>query len=208
MKKIATILCYFVSSVILAACAGSNPQAEPQLPLQKLNCVAVMPVMIADEIEAGYQSAGAKKNLQEAVGLAQKEIATLLTGNPQANLVSLAQVDGFTPETNKGRTGLITGIGGQTGCDGVMFTELQKFDQRVGSEYAVEQPASVAFTMSLFNSSTGEVLWTADYRETQESFLENVFSKKMGQQGFKWVRAEELLKQGIAERLNECPYLN
>jgi hypothetical protein len=62
--------------------------------------------------------------------------------------------------------------------------------------------------MALIHSHTGAVLWTGDFRETQESFLSNIFSfTKMQSRGFKWITVEQLVEQGIKERLATCPYL-
>ncbi|BCL61137.1 hypothetical protein DGMP_18300 [Desulfomarina profundi] len=62
--------------------------------------------------------------------------------------------------------------------------------------------------MVLRHVKTGAVLWSADFKETQESLLSNILSfNKAQSRGFKWISVEELLEQGIRERLAQCPYL-
>jgi len=66
----------------------------------------------------------------------------------------------------------------------------------------------VDFSMVLRDTTDGKLLWYADVREKQQSFLENIFSfGKAKKRGFKWISVEQLLEQGIKEKLAECPYL-
>ena len=52
------------------------------------------------------------------------------------------------------------------------------------------------------------MLWTADFRETQESLLDNILTYNKAQsRGFKWVTVEQLVEQGVKDRLATCPYL-
>ncbi len=101
----------------------------------------------------------------------------------------------------------LAAIGERSGCQAVLLTSMQRFSQRQGGEMAVDSPASAAFTMTLVQLPSGAVLWTGDYTETQQSFLANILSGKMGQRGFRWITVEELVRQALEERLAACPYL-
>jgi hypothetical protein len=90
----------------------------------------------------------------------------------------------------------------------VLLTTVRRYQQREGTEYAADSPASVNFSMALRRTDNGNVLWSTEYREKQQSFLSNIFSfTKAKDRGFKWVSVEQLMTQGIKERLAQCPYL-
>ncbi|MBM9518683.1 hypothetical protein JWG39_02480 [Desulforhopalus vacuolatus] len=200
MKTNIVSLLMVVALLAISGCA--TPEKESPRALKPLKCIAVMPVMAGGEdVDLPLQ------DLQKGAAFATSEMTLLLADRPNIELVSSRQAGGFPPEIIHGRSGAIAAIGEQTGCDGVLLTHLEYYSERVGSEYSVDSPASASFKMALFYAPTGAVLWTADFRETQESFLSNIFSSKMGKRGFRWITAQELLRQGLEERLGECPYL-
>ena len=62
--------------------------------------------------------------------------------------------------------------------------------------------------MNLYDTRTKAVIWVADFNETQESLMDNLLSfGKAQSRGFKWITVEELVSQGIRERLADLPYL-
>ncbi len=191
---------------LLASCAaniggdGGNAPAS----LQPLSCIAVLPAgASADKEETlSYDDARA---LETGATYATTVLDRELAGRPAVRILNSSQV---APEILGGISGMVAEIGKKVNCQGVLLTTVRRFKQRVGTEYASEEPASVDLIMVLLHAETGAVLWTADVRETQESFFENILSfDKMQRRGFKWITAEQLLEQGMAERLTTCPYL-
>jgi hypothetical protein len=189
-----------IALMALSGCAA--PKEEAPRILRPLTCIAVMPVtVVGEDVDSSLQ------DLQKGADFATGVMATMLAEKNNTDMVSSSQAEWLSPEIIHGRSGAITAIGEQTGCEGVLLTHLQRYNERVGSDYSVDSPASVSFKMALFYAPTGAVLWTADFRETQESFLSNIFSSKMGKRGFRWITVDELLRQGLEERLDGCPYL-
>jgi len=46
------------------------------------------------------------------------------------------------------------------------------------------------------------------FKETQQSLMSNLMTfGKAENRGFKWITVEELVRQGIHEKIEECPYL-
>ncbi len=201
----ATVFMLIAAAAALTGCAA--PEAEKPRPLKPLKCIAVMPVETGAD-DDGMPALQQAQDLEKGARIATGQMAKLLTGNRRAHLISEDGVEALSPVVVGGSSGVIAAIGEQTGCDGVLSTTLERFRRREGGEYSVNAPASAAFTMALFHAPTGEVLWTADFNETQQSYLSNIFSNRMGQHGFRWITVEELLSQGIGERLGACPYLN
>ena len=55
---------------------------------------------------------------------------------------------------------------------------------------------------------SGQVLCRGRFDETQESVMENLFNfSSARKRGFTWVTAEEMLREGLQNKLSECPYL-
>lgn len=172
--------------------------------LQPLSCIAVLPAgASADKGET--LEPGDVRALETGAGYATTVLVRELSDHAAVRIVSEGQV---ATEISGGLSGMVAEIGKKVNCQGVLLTTVRRFKQRVGTEYASEEPASVDLSMVLLHAETGAVLWTADVRETQESFFDNILSfDKMQRRGFKWVTAEQLLEQGMAERLAACPYL-
>jgi hypothetical protein len=128
-----------------------------------------------------------------------------LGANPKARIVTASQLGN---EVMGSQAMTIDHASQITGCDAVMMTTVYKFKQRQGTTYAADQPASASFDMRLYNARTSSVIWAADFSETQESLLSNILSfGKAQSSGFKWITVENMVSQGIKERLAACPYL-
>jgi len=99
-------------------------------------------------------------------------------------------------------------IGQQMGVDAVMLTLVSRYTERDGGDYSVNQPASVSFKYQLIHVPTGKELCMGVFDETQQTLLSNLFSfSKASSRGFKWVKAEQLTREGLNEKLNDCQYL-
>jgi hypothetical protein len=148
------------------------------------------------------------RDLEKGAKFATMVMAGALADNPKVRVLTSSQVSNLVSEISGGISGTVAAIGKKLNCDAVLTTTVARFKQREGSEYASEAPASARFSMILRHAVTGAVLWSADFKETQESFLSNILSfDKAQNRGFKWVTVEELMEQGIEERLAQCPYL-
>ncbi len=148
------------------------------------------------------------KSLEKGASFATDVIRAELKDNSKVRILNSNQVASLVPEISGGISGTVSALGQKLKCDGVLLTTIRRYQQREGSEYAVDSPASVDLSMVLVNSQNGNALWSAEIREKQESFMENIFSfAKAKKRGFKWVSVEQLMEQGIKERLSECPYL-
>jgi hypothetical protein len=207
------------SSVVILSCvllwlsSCSSPSnnghgAAVQVPVEPLACIIVLPATTSvgksDTIK--YSDA---RDLEKGATLATSIMSRELADNQKVRVLTSNQISTLIPEVSGGISGTIAALGKKLNCDGVLTTTIARFKQREGGEYASESPASTEFNMILRRASTGSVLWSADFKETQESFLSNVFSLDKAQsRGFKWISVEELLEQGVKERLTTCPYLN
>lgn len=209
-KKSRLLLFYCCAVILLSSCSsqsGSGGSRQVQAPLQPLSCIAVLPASTSvgkDETIIYAEAQSLEKGAVYATDVIKRE----LKGNPRVRILSSNQLESLVPEISGGVSGTVAALGQKLNCDGVLMTTVRSYKQREGTEYSADSPASVDFFMVLRHSDNGNVLWSADFREKQESFLSNIFSfTKARKRGFKWVSVEQLMEQGIKERLGECPYL-
>lgn len=175
--------------------------------MEPLSCIIVLPASTSVDKDDTINFEEAQ-SLEKGAAFSTTVITQELDGNPKVRIVNNNQVSTLIPEISGGLSGTVSALGKKLNCDAVLITTVRRFKQRIGSDYASDSPASADLNMVLRHSGSGAVLWSADFRETQESFLKNIFSyDKMKSRGFKWITVEQLVEQGIKERLANCPYL-
>ena len=73
-----------------------------------------------------------------------------------------------------------------------------RYVERIGYDYSVEKPASVAFEINFVNPKDGSTVWRGVFDKTQKSLMEDVFQiASFYKGGGKWLTARELTKQGM-----------
>lgn len=202
MKKITSILIMvFFYSVFFSGCSGKTAlqQEEQQARrMQSLTGIVVMPVGVANEIA----------DRDKVAGFVDGVVASELGKNGKVHLVKNEQLDVLLSDMAGGRLGQMKTLGARMGSNAVLEITVTRFQQREGGELSVNSPASAAFEMVLTHVDTGMILWAASFDETQESLTGNLLALgKIQSRGMKWITVEELVRQGVKERLAECPYL-
>ena len=195
----------------LSSCSSFSEKGHGtavKTPIEPLACIVVLPASTSVGRSDTIKFSDARE-LEKGAALATTVMSKELSDNPKTRVLTSNQLSTLIPEISGGISGTVAALGEKLNCEGVLTTTVGRFKQREGGEYASESPASANFKMVLRRASTGSVLWSADFKETQKSFLSNVlsFDKAQGR-GFKWISVEELLEQGLKERLADCPYLN
>jgi hypothetical protein len=101
---------------------------------------------------------------------------------------------------------LVMKAGRAANADAVMVGYLYRFQQRVGSRFSVETPASVAFGLHLIDVKTGRQMWKGHFNETQRSLSENLFAlDKFIKRKASWITAEEMAVSGLEDVLEALP---
>lgn len=91
-------------------------------------------------------------------------------------------------------------------ADGVLVGYVYKFRDRDGSDYSVDQPASVTFHMDMIQVKGGQIVWSGNFNETQRSLSEDLFQlrtfiKRKG----RWISVEDLAVYGLEQILKTLP---
>ncbi|WDN90622.1 hypothetical protein BuS5_03593 [Desulfosarcina sp. BuS5] len=92
------------------------------------------------------------------------------------------------------------------GADAVISGYVYRFKQRVGTAYAAESPASVAFGVHMINGSDGRMLWSGQIDDTQHHLSNNLFEiASFFKRGGSWVTSEELAVLGLEKIFKKFP---
>lgn len=194
-------------SLILSACLGKNIESGDEKPktLQTLKGIVVMPAVVEKKALGSVRRG--EVTLAGVAAFVDGVIAADLGTNAKVHLMTEGQLDALTDAAG-GRLGQMKALAAKQDSDAVLDITVTRFRERDGSDISVNSPASAAFEMVLTHVDSGMVLWAASFDETQQALSSNLFT--LGQaksRGFKWITVEELVKQGLQERLAECPYL-
>jgi hypothetical protein len=91
-------------------------------------------------------------------------------------------------------------------ADFVVAGFVYRFQERVGTAYGVNRPASVAFDLHLIQIPSGRRVWSAAVDEDQKSLSEDLFQvgKFIARKG-QWVTAGEMARAALEEALQTFP---
>lgn len=210
VKKITGISVVLLCCMLFfSACSGKKADAEDEkaAKLLPLTGIVVMPVVITPEALDKRRSGAATPD--SVTGLVNGLISAELATSDKVHIVTEDQLDALLVADAAGdRLSQMKAVGAKLNSNAVLEVTVTRFHERDGSELAVNRPASAAFAMVLTHVESGKVLWDASFDETQEALSTNLLAfGKAKSRGFKWVTVEGLVRQGLKERLAECPYL-
>ncbi|MCX5870892.1 MAG: hypothetical protein NTY00_09735 [Deltaproteobacteria bacterium] len=209
VRKITSILIVALfCSVFFSACMGKKgEQAEEKtVTLQPLTGIVVMPTVIAEKAVDSVRKGASTSD--RVAGFVDGVIGAELGKNNKVHIVTEGQLDALLTDAAGGRLAQMKALGAKLNSNAVLEVTVTRFHERDGSDLSVNSPASAAFEMVLTHVDTGMVLWAASFDETQEALSSNLLSLgKAKSRGFKWITVEDLVRQGLKERLADCPYL-
>jgi hypothetical protein len=118
----------------------------------------------------------------------------------------LSNLKGGSPAPGEVNRELFQEVGEALSGNVVLAGLVFRWDERIGTEYAVSRPASVAFEIALVKTLDGTILWTGRFDKTQASLSENVldfhmFLKAKG----RWMTADELAEIGLSDLMKQLP---
>ena len=196
--------------MLLSACGTKQPlptDEERQEAHAKVPCIIVLPVetRVNTDSSMTYNNAAVLENGADFMDSVIKEE---LVGKNNVRVLSNRQLTALIPRDSGSQLNLIKNVGSELKCDAVLMTQLVDYRQRVGGSYGADSPASATFTIRLISTRDGHVIWQSMFKETQQSLMSNLMSfDKAESRGFKWITVEELVRQGLNEKIEECPYL-
>ncbi len=143
--------------------------------------------------------ADARAAERDPAELLAKLVYSTLASLPNWQIVSeneIREVGETVPDSDEAAR--LKAIGETVYADAVLVVRVQRFRERVGAEWGIKSPASVAFVLDLVDVRRSDIVWSAHFDETQRSPAENIFVLgDIGQRGVKWLSAEQLAESGV-----------
>jgi hypothetical protein len=187
--------------MLLTACSfgPGNLQSKysSDLESRRIKRIAVLPP--AAQTAATTTAADGKSSDRQAAEVLSKHMYSALASLGDWQIVSEAEVQQAL-ESVSNLTGAtrLRRIGELVFADAVMIGRVERYRERVGDEWGVKSPASVAFVLDLIDVRRGDVIWSARFDETQKSLSENIFALgDIGERGVRWLSAEQLAHEGV-----------
>lgn len=209
MKKSIFIQAVTLSALLLllSGCFAGKQTTPAASQPPGLTSIIVLPV-------ATLVSSDDRTNLHRAQQLARgAEVINRLLNDYFADrdtvkVVSPEQYRVLTESYRKSRAEQAREIGQRLGSEAVLLTTVNRFIEREGGDYSVDQPASVAFDFKLMATKSGRTICSGYFDESQKSLFENLLSLKgAAKRKFKWITAGDLAEEGIQQRFATCPHL-
>jgi hypothetical protein len=88
-------------------------------------------------------------------------------------------------------------VGAELKTDFLAVGFIFRYTERIGSDFGVDKPASVAFEVNFISSPKGDIIWQGVFDKTQKSLSEDVFHVS----SLKWLTVRELATHGMKEIL-------
>jgi len=202
----------------LAACGPGKMPAEGLQPMPGIKSVAIIPFVDMAQVYGRNQSVRSPITgkvfvsgavAANATGLfdtltLQKitdagDLAVISPSIVRGKLELLMSGDGISLSERK----KVIALGRRTGADAVIAGYVYRFEEREGTAYAAEKPASVAFDLHMVRVADGRVLWSGYFNETQKPLTENLFElDSFVKRGAKWVTARDMATEAMEEMLS------
>ena len=187
---------------VLAGCSfgSGNLQSKHSNDLEsrRIRRIAVIP----SETTTAAAHPSAHDNPPEMLA---KQLYAAMASLPSWQIVAeseVKQVEQTKPATSDAAR--LRQIGEMVFADAVMVGRVQRFRERIGDDWGVKSPASVAFVLDLIDVRRGDVIWSARFDETQKALSENIFGLgDIRQRGIRWLSAEQLAMDGVKKAVGQ-----
>ena len=208
VKNIHTFFtCLIVTALFVFPAGCSNlPQEEPAKELVPISSIGILPAQPA-RVTILPSDTKTRKQLEAGSRIINSLLSDYFRDRKDVSFISQTKLEGLQPAQTSQALYLAREAGQQFHYDAVLITEVERYQTRTGSAYAVDNPASVAFSIKLLAIANGQVIWSADFDQTQQPLFENILSTRSTGSGFRWLTAAELAEAGLSKKLNNCPYL-
>jgi hypothetical protein len=190
--------------LMLPGCAAQKPEQAEEL--YKLNSIVVLPSDIITHEAEGPKSN--EESLKDGAFILDEIMAEYLAPDKRIRFISPEQQDTLLTEYNQGRAAQALSLGKKLQVDAVLLSRVNRYRERSGQNYSIDDPASVSFEYRLMLVETGQTLCAGVFDETQQSLSEDLLSfRKAFKRGGKWITVRELAKEGVEKKFGTCRFL-
>jgi hypothetical protein len=205
-SRIALVNCLVCIILLIVAGCSEIPQEEAAKELIPIRTIGILPVQPARD---SFLPADTKtlQRLEAGARILDSLLHEHFRDRDNVRFISREELAGLQSVHSGKPLYLAREAGQQLHYDGILVTEVERYQTRKGSAYAVDNPASVAFSLKLLAISNSRIVWSAEFDQTQQPLFDNILSSRSTGSGFRWLTAAELAKAGLTKKLTNCPYL-
>ncbi len=190
-------------TLLLSACV--THKQDPIEELYKLQTIMILP---SDIITDDDGPNGKEQSLKEGALVLDEIMAEYLENKQGARFISAEQQDALLTEYNQNRPEQALSIGKDLQADAVLTSRVNRYQERTGQDFSIDNPASISFEYRLMLVDTGQTLCAGVFDETQQSLSDNIlFFMKAFKRGGKWITTRELTKEGVEKKFGTCRFL-
>jgi len=199
MSKLIPLLIF-----LLAGCFGpGNLQSRHSTDLEsrRIRRIVILPFDTAgSQVKVAPTPGEPKSPERDPNDTLARLIYQVMSGLPNWQIVSESEAREVSQTiTASDEAARLRELGEAVYADAVLIGRVRRFRERVGDEWGVKSPASVAFALELVDVRRGDVIWSASFDETQKSLSENIFAigDIISERGVRWLTAEQLAHEGV-----------
>ena len=194
-------------ALLVAGCSfgPGNLQSRHSSDLEsrRIRRIAVVPPSLLSGDSGGKLATAPPRVERDPGELLARAAYAVAVAMPNWQIVSDNEVrevaESLPPSTAASR---LRQIGQTVYADAVLTGRVQRYRERVGDEWGAKSPASVAFVLELVDVRRGDVIWAAQFDETQKSLSENIFALgDISSRGVRWLSAEQLTHEGVRKSI-------
>jgi len=208
VKNIHTFFVGWIVAFLFVFSAGCATilQEDPAKELVPIKSIGILPAQPA-RVTILPADTKTKQQLEGGAEIVNSLLADFFRDYKDVRVISQTELEGLQSSQSGQVLYLAREAGQQLQYDAILVTEVARYQTRTGSAYAVDNPASVALSFKLLATASGQVLWSADFDQTQQALFENILKSRSTGSGFRWLTAAELAEAGLTKKLKSCPYL-
>ena len=199
--------CVVIFLFVISSGCTNIPQEEAAKELVPIKSIGVLPAQPA-RITILPSDTQTRQQREAGSTIINSLLSDYFRDYRDVRFISQTELEGLQPTQPGQALYLAREAGQQLHYDAVLVTEVERYQTRTGSAYAVDTPASVTFSLKLLAIASGQIIWSADFDQTQQPLFENILGSRSTGSGFRWLTAAELAKAGLTKKLNSCPYLS
>ncbi len=208
------IITFLVLSFTVHAAEKKDQEAKSSLVIGVISFQALIPdeglgsAVICPLCTTGYTTGRILKGSEKIV---ENIFSDKLREFKEAKIIPQDRVQGVykrisSESFKKPLLDVLKKVGHEVGADVLALGYIYRYTERVGYDYSVEHPASVAFEIYMVNPVDGSIIWRGVFDKTQKSLMEDIFQASSFFKGRgKWLTADELSKQGMDEIFKTFP---
>jgi hypothetical protein len=199
--------CVVIFLFVISSGCANIPQEEAAKELVPIKSIGVLPAQPA-RITILPSDTQTRQQREAGSTIIDSLLSDYFRDYRDVRFISQTELEGLQPTQPGQALYLAREAGQQLHYDAVLVTEVERYQTRTGSAYAVDTPASVTFSLKLLAIASGQIIWSADFDQTQQPLFENILGSRSTGSGFRWLSASELTQAGLTKKLNSCPYLS